>query len=158
MKSARMALALVTFLLATVSSGPALARGQGGHSGGSHSGSAHSGGSHFGGSHFSGRNVGRSHVGVGVFIGGPAFWYYPYPYSYYPPAYYGPGYYDPAATAVPYSPPTYIEQGDAQAAPPQPASGTWYYCDSAQTYYPYVAECPGGWRAVPATPTPPQPR
>ena len=29
----------------------------------------------------------------------------------------------------------------------------WYYCDEAKSYYPYVAQCPGGWRAV--TPTPP---
>jgi hypothetical protein len=28
----------------------------------------------------------------------------------------------------------------------------WYYCDEAKSYYPYVAQCPGGWRAV--TPTP----
>ena len=25
----------------------------------------------------------------------------------------------------------------------------WYYCDEAKSYYPYVAQCPGGWRAVP---------
>jgi hypothetical protein len=41
-----------------------------------------------------------------------------------------------------------------QAAPsPQPqASATWYYCESSKTYYPYVSQCPEGWRAVPATP------
>lgn len=39
----------------------------------------------------------------------------------------------------------------ASGAPPQ-APGTWYYCDSAKLYYPYVAECKEGWRAVPATP------
>jgi len=33
-----------------------------------------------------------------------------------------------------------------------PASGTWSYCASAQRYYPYVTECPEGWRSVPATP------
>lgn len=153
MKSARMALALIVFVLATMSSGLALARGQGGHSGGSHSGSAHSGGSHSRGSHFSGRHAGRSHVGVGVFIGGPAFWYYPYPYAYYPPAYYEPGYYDPAAAAVPYSPPTYIEQGDAQAAPAQPEA-SWYYCAETNSYYPYVKQCPGGWQRVAPQPAP----
>jgi len=37
---------------------------------------------------------------------------------------------------------------------PQPQQ-YWYYCDSASGYYPYVATCPGGWRAVPATPPAP---
>jgi hypothetical protein len=35
----------------------------------------------------------------------------------------------------------------------QPTPHYWYYCDHAGRYYPYVAECPGGWR--PVTPTPP---
>jgi hypothetical protein len=35
----------------------------------------------------------------------------------------------------------------------QPAPPTWYYCDNPQGYYPYVQQCPGGWR--PVTPTPP---
>jgi hypothetical protein len=38
-----------------------------------------------------------------------------------------------------------------QPSPPQPRF--WYYCDEAKGYYPYVAQCPGGWRAV--SPTPP---
>ncbi len=38
------------------------------------------------------------------------------------------------------------------AAPSASASGTWYYCDSSKTYYPYVSECREGWRVVPATP------
>ena len=36
---------------------------------------------------------------------------------------------------------------------PQPAAQNWYYCDSAQAYYPYAQSCAEGWRAVPATPT-----
>jgi hypothetical protein len=28
----------------------------------------------------------------------------------------------------------------------------WYFCPAANAYYPYVASCPGGWQAVPATP------
>lgn len=28
-----------------------------------------------------------------------------------------------------------------------------YYCEEAKAYYPYVQQCPGGWRQV--TPTPP---
>ncbi len=59
------------------------------------------------------------------------------------------------------APPThYVERPDAgQSAPPgapasvpQPAPGTWYYCEASKAYYPYVAECKSGWRAVPATP------
>jgi len=41
---------------------------------------------------------------------------------------------------------------------PAPASGTWYYCDSAKNYYPYVQQCPEGWRSVPAAPPPAAPR
>jgi len=32
------------------------------------------------------------------------------------------------------------------------APAVWYYCDSAKGYYPYVNQCPEGWRSVPATP------
>jgi hypothetical protein len=32
--------------------------------------------------------------------------------------------------------------------PPGLAPGYWYYCDSFQTYYPYVGACPSGWTAV----------
>ena len=43
------------------------------------------------------------------------------------------------------------------APPPQvfvqPAPPTWYYCDNPPGYYPYVPQCPGGWR--PVAPTPP---
>lgn len=28
----------------------------------------------------------------------------------------------------------------------------WYFCAAANAYYPYVASCPDGWQAVPATP------
>jgi hypothetical protein len=38
-------------------------------------------------------------------------------------------------------PPVYVR--------PQPA-GYWYFCRSAQAYYPYVAACPEGWIPVPA--------
>ena len=35
----------------------------------------------------------------------------------------------------------------AQSMPP-----VWYYCQSSQTYYPYVQLCGEGWRVVPAVP------
>lgn len=39
------------------------------------------------------------------------------------------------------------------SAPPAPQF--WYFCAAANGYYPYVPSCPGGWQAVPATPTAP---
>jgi hypothetical protein len=58
------------------------------------------------------------------------------------------GYAEVQASAAPPAP-----QATAPAATSQPAaSGTWYYCDSAKAYYPYVRECREGWRQVPATP------
>lgn len=57
----------------------------------------------------------------------------------------------PPPAAPPSAPPL------PQAAPPAPptaqaSGGTWYYCDSAKAYYPYVAECKEAWRPVPANP------
>lgn len=62
---------------------------------------------------------------------GPRVWYwYPGPvYAGYPP----PDYFVPAGPAP---------------------ELTWYYCDSAKGYYPYVRACREGWRAVPAVPPP----
>lgn len=34
--------------------------------------------------------------------------------------------------------------------PVRPPGRMWYYCDAYAAYYPYVDQCPGGWRAVPA--------
>ncbi len=45
----------------------------------------------------------------------------------------------------PYVPP-------AAPPPPQAAAQVWYYCASAQNYYPYVTSCPEGWQPVPAQP------
>jgi hypothetical protein len=84
---------------------------------------------------------GRVHFGV--VIGAPFYpWYYPPYYAPYPYPY-------PVAPAAP---PTYIEQGGAQAAPAQ--QGVWYYCAESKTYYPYVKECPGGWQRVTPQPAP----
>jgi hypothetical protein len=97
----------------------------------------------------------QARVFVGVGIGGPV--YYPYPVAPVP-------YYYPApvvvAPAVPADPPVYVEQGQpggpaAPEAGPQSEPGTWYYCDAARAYYPYVKQCAGGWRAVPAQPPAP---
>ena len=101
-------------------------------------------------------------VGVGVYFGPGFGWpgYYPgyYP-SYYNPPYgaynYAP-YYDAPVVAASAGPTMYVEQGNQnspQAAAPLD-SGYWYYCDQTQGYYPYVKECPGGWRKV--APQPPR--
>jgi hypothetical protein len=48
-----------------------------------------------------------------------------------------------------------------EIAPPQapellpPPTSYWHFCEGSKTYYPYVANCPGGWTRVPAIP--PQP-
>lgn len=81
----------------------------------------------------------RVFVSVGVpFYGccGP-YPYYPYPYYAPPPVIYAPPpviYAPPAPTLV------------------APQAQTWYYCDNPKGYYPYVSECTGGWRQVPAQP------
>src|SRR6267378_2135334 len=127
--------ALVVLLVALLSL-PALAgRGaSGGRSGGfGHSGAHFAGGGHFvPGGHFfpSSRVFRRTTVFVGV--GVPFFAYYPPPLPYYYD--YAPGYYAPPA-----------------AIPLQP--GYWYFCPSANAYYPYVQQCPEGWQAV--APVPP---
>ena len=57
----------------------------------------------------------------------------------------------------PYIPPVVVVQPAPVPAPPpvtvvQPQAQSWYYCESSKGYYPYVAVCPEGWKAVPATP------
>jgi hypothetical protein len=50
-------------------------------------------------------------------------------------------------------PPVYVQPAPPVAvAPPPSPPQYWYYCDSAQAYYPYVPQCPGGWRPVVPTP------
>jgi hypothetical protein len=71
---------------------------------------------------------------------GPRYGYAYPPYGYYPPAYAAP------------DPPVYIER-DAPAAPPEQV--WWYWCASANAYYPYVKECPGGWQRVAPQTAPP---
>ena len=84
----------------------------------------------------------RTHVVIGV---GPSVWWRPYPYWHYPPPYYV---YSPPPVIV-QEPPVYVQQAPAPAAPP-PAY--WYYCQSAQGYYPSVPACPEPWVKVPPRP------
>ncbi|HEY6242218.1 MAG TPA: DUF6515 family protein [Burkholderiales bacterium] len=60
------------------------------------------------------------------------------------------------------SPPLGVAEAETAAPAPSPqaaalgnapsAGATWYYCESSNTYYPYVSECKEGWHAVAATP------
>ena len=91
----------------------------------------------------------RVRVGIGLHFGVPVGgYYYPAPYPYYYPPYYP--YYAPAVVYRAPQAPVYVEQG-MEAPAPQPQN-SWYYCNDARAYYPYVKECPGGWQRVPAQP------
>jgi hypothetical protein len=77
-----------------------------------------------------------------------------------PGPWYGPGYAVPAYPySYPYGYPYIVPPVVVQPAPPAYAPAPpyyWYYCGSAQAYYPYVAQCPEGWmRVVPPTGPPP---
>jgi hypothetical protein len=90
----------------------------------------------------------RVFVGVGVGV--------PYYYPVAPVPYYYP--YAPAIVTVPAPPPVnYVEQGQVQEPMQGPGpsadvsgqqGGSWYYCEASKAYYPYVKECPAGWRPV----------
>jgi hypothetical protein len=93
----------------------------------------------------------RVHIGLGFGFGpywggpfwGPGYWGYPY--------YAAPVYYPQPIVVAPPTPATYVERSD------QPLqSGYWYYCETSRGYYPYVKDCPGGWKAVPPAPPPAQ--
>ena len=85
---------------------------------------------------------GHRHGGhFGLFIGAPWGWYYPPPYWYSPPV------------VVQSAPPVYIERDPAPSAPDDEAY-YWYHCSRPEGYYPYIKECPGGWKKV--VPTPPK--
>lgn len=51
-----------------------------------------------------------------------------------------------------HAPPVAYVEAPPVMVPPPPARATWYFCPAAGQYYPYVANCPSGWQAVPATP------
>lgn len=70
---------------------------------------------------------------------GPSWYYYPRPYYPYPD---------------PYTPPVVILESTPAPSTPgtPPPVQNWYYCEAAKEYYPYVDNCPGGWKAVPVTP------
>jgi len=90
---------------------------------------------------------GHSHIGLGFYFGPPYPLYSPFYYPY--PAY-------PPVVVVPAQPQEYIEKGqfsDPQASASQ-SGNYWYHCDRPEGYYPYIKDCPGGWKAE--VPSPPE--
>ena len=135
MRRSNVTLVLAVFLLGTIASDCAFARGGGrGHGGRSHaSGSAH---------------FHRSPARVGVVVAAPVIYGgYRAPYYYYPPVYGYPPAYPPTYSYPPAEsyPPEYVEQ-PAPSEPLPPAY--WYYCPAVDNYYPYVRTCPKGWQQV----------
>jgi hypothetical protein len=145
-----MGMLVILAMLLLGSAGPGDAW-RGGRGGGGHGGKWHGG---HGGKWHGGHGWGGPRVGIGIGLG--PFWgpyWGPYWGSYWRPYAYGYPYgyaYPPVVAA----PPTQVYlQPSPQASVPPPPSASWYYCDNPQGYYPYVQQCPGGWRAV--APTPP---
>jgi hypothetical protein len=134
---------------------PGHTRSGGGHGGGRGFHGGHRGGRGFHGGHgFHSGHGWRGHGfygkhwrgGVGVTIGvGPYGWPYGWPYSY-PYAY-------PYVYPYTYSPPIYVQPSQPLSIQPPASPPVWYYCENPQGYYPYVEQCPGGWRTV--APSPP---
>lgn len=94
----------------------------------------------------------RFHGGGRVWIGpGPGVWWGPRPW-WGPPVYWGSPYpyYAAPPVIVQQQPPVY-----SQPAPPPEEPNYWYYCQDAQTYYPYVKQCPSAWMKVVPSPAPP---
>lgn len=53
----------------------------------------------------------------------------------------------PQVVMVPSEPRVFVER-DGPAAPAVQPQQWWYWCQSAQGYYPYVSTCSEGWRRV----------
>ncbi len=64
------------------------------------------------------------------------------------------GHYRPVYSYPVVSPAPIISVQPVPQVIPPPAPAYWYYCTNPEGYYPYVSQCPDGWR--PVTPTPPQ--
>ena len=93
-----------------------------------------------------GRPHGRVLINVGPYWGRP---YLPPPYYVYPPP---PVIIQPTPVFV-HQQPVIVQQAPP-VAPPQgssavPSQAYWYFCPSAQAYYPTVPDCPEAWIMVP---------
>jgi hypothetical protein len=78
-------------------------------------------------------------------VGGSYYFYpapiYPYPDPYVPGVVIGAA---PVVVSPPSPQPPVLQS--------QPLPSVWYFCEPANAYYPYIAECPSGWKTIPATP------
>ena len=73
-------------------------------------------------------------------VAGGIWYFYPYPVYPYPD---------------PFVPPVVVTQpAQPGVLPPPPTPTSWYYCNSARGYYPYIPSCPEGWQQVAANPAP----
>ena len=96
----------------------------------------------------------RPPIGILVPVLPPAYsvvYYGGVPYYYADDVYYVQ---QPSGYQVVAPPPDQTATMPGEGAPPAAASGSWYYCRSANGYYPYVSQCPEGWKTVPASPPP----
>ncbi len=63
----------------------------------------------------------------------------------------------PPEAATPPPPPVEARRPSApEPATPVPEEYRWYYCEDPEGYYPYVRECPSGWKPVSPAPVPGQ--
>lgn len=150
-----LSLALVAFGLQS----NAFARPHGGGHGGGHWGGGHGGGGWHG------------HIDSGWRGRGDIHHFYDHDFHYWRDGYWHHGYHEdrlgwwwivgdfwywyPAIVSPypdPYIPPVVDRAPPAPAVQAQAPASMWYYCDRPSGYYPYVSECPSGWRAVPASP------
>jgi hypothetical protein len=123
----------------------------------------------FAGGRHGGHGGGRVHYSVGIWgpgywggYWGPGYWGRGYSPGYWGPGYWGGGYWGyspPAVVVVPQEPRVYVERDEvpvpAPAVPQTPAQW-WYWCASANAYYPYVSTCSEGWQRVPPQPVLPR--
>jgi hypothetical protein len=58
----------------------------------------------------------------------------------------------PSVVVAP-APPVYVQPAPQVYVQPPLSQTYWYYCDDPPGYYPYVQQCPKGWRQV--NPSPP---
>jgi hypothetical protein len=130
-KLSKLSLLGAAFVVGLVIADHASAARGGGHSGGGRAGHGH-------GHHHHGVFFGGS---AGVFLGS-----WDYPGYYYSPAY-SPAYYPGYAYMQPPLVMYFIERGDEDA----PADA-WFFCPSANAYFPTVTQCPTPWQRVPAQP------
>ena len=119
------------------------------------SGLAEARGGHWGG-HWGGFGWGFGLAGAAVtlpYLAARSF-YYPY---YGVPAYYPYYGYAPNYAYGAYAPARYVERASLESggygpAPVRQEPHSYFYCRSANGYYPYIRQCSGGWERIPARP------